>query len=325
MRISAPHIANLFDYGSYQGISEVSLRSYLKENDLDVCDPQNTVSASEFFAVFETLARKTKSPYFGLYYGCYLNIKALGFMAELSLNASSIEQAVVLLQQYLDLTFPLVSLFTEQDGEYYTLRLECSIDDINFKNHLLDTVFCFIYRELKLMLSHDLLPVLKLPYTDFKEYSNLLNSNIQKSHSHLIVLKSEILKEEINKKRIKEIEYLLPKFIAMLDNGNTGYKRFSLQVRNMILNMCSPELPTFEQVSKQFPLSDRTIQRKLTQEGLSFRRVADDVKRELSYYLSKGKQMKTQDIAYILGYSEPSAYLHAVKRWEANIGVDIVD
>ena len=48
---------------------------------------------------------------------------------------------------------------------------------------------------------------------------------------------------------------------------------------------------------------------------------SDDVKRELSYYLANGKLIKTQDIAYILGYSEPSAYLHAVKRWETRVGV----
>lgn len=86
----------------------------------------------------------------------------------------------------------------------------------------------------------------------------------------------------------------------------------------MTLNMCKPEIPTFVEVSKQFPLSVRTIQRKLTTEGFSFRKISDDIKRELSTYLSIGKQMKTQDIAYLLGYSESSAYLHAVNRWENN-------
>jgi len=69
-------------------------------------------------------------------------------------------------------------------------------------------------------------------------------------------------------------------------------------------------------VTVHFPLSNRTIQRKFTDEGLSFCKITDDIKSELSSYLSKGNKMKIQDIAFILGYSEPSAYLHAVKKWK---------
>ncbi|WP_142784132.1 AraC family transcriptional regulator [Changchengzhania lutea] len=317
MRILAPHIANLFFYGTSQGFDEFTLRQYLIERELDVCNSNNWVSDSEYLEILEVLIHKINNPYFGLYYGSYLNIKALGLIAELSLNASSIEQAVILLQNYLDSTFPLVSLVISQNVEYYTLRLDCTLEDEILKKHTLDTAFCFIYRELKLMLIDDDYPLLQLPYSDVDEYSSLLNSNIQKGNSHLIILRNKVLGTEINRKRVKEIEYLLPKFLMMINSEKIGYKNFSLQVRNMILNMCCPELPTFEQISKQFPLSDRTIQRKLTEEGLSFRKISDDVKRELSYYLAKGKQMKTQDIAHILGYSEPSSYLHAVKRWDA--------
>ncbi|AFM05455.1 transcriptional regulator, AraC family [Bernardetia litoralis DSM 6794] len=317
MKIAAPHIANLFEYGSYQGINENILRTNLRENELDVCNPKKSVSKVEFLAIYEILANKTKSPNFGLHYGCYLNIKALGFISELSLNASSIEQAVIFLDEYLKSTFPLVTLSVGQNNNVYALELDCSIEDITLKNHILDTVFCFIYRELKLMLNDDFLLKLELPYIEINEYITLLSSEIFRGKKHLIELDSQVLSSEINRKRIKEIELLLPQFIKMLDNKN--YKEFSLQIRNMILNMCCPEIPTFGQVSKQFALSDRTIQRKLTEEGQSFRKISDNIKKELSYYLAKGKQIKTQDIAYILGYSEPSAYLHAVKRWEADI------
>jgi len=317
MEVLAPHIANLLFYATYQGIDESILRQSLIEGELDVCNENNWVTDTEYLRVLEVLTSKTNNPYFGLHYGCYLNIKALGLIADLSLNASSLEQSIILLQKYLDSTFPFVSLVLFKDSEFCTLRLASTLEDETLKNNILDTVFCFIYRELKLMLIDDYYPILQLPYSDIDEYSKALGSNIQKGSSHSIIISSKALLTEINKKRVKEIEYLLPKFLMMLDKKRRDYKSFSLQVRNMILNMCSPELPSFEQVSKQFPLSGRTIQRKLTEEGQSFRKISDDVKRELSYYLAKGKQIKTQDIAYILGYSEPSAYLHAVKRWDA--------
>ncbi len=320
MKISAPHIANLFDYCTYHGISELELRTNLKVSDLDVCIPENTIDKSEFLTVFKIVVEKTKNTHFGLCYGCYLNLKALGFIAALSLNTSSIEQAVFFLQEYLKTTFPIVTLSAKESDGVYELKLDCSIEDTTLKDHLLDTVFCFIYRELRLMLSNEFLPKLQLPYLDLIEYSNLLNSEIVSGKTHLIQIKSEVLGSELNEKRVKEIELLLPQFMKMYDHKN--YSAFSLQMRNMILSMCSPEIPTFEQVSKQFPLSNRTIQRKLRKEGQSFRKISDAIKRELSFYLAKEKQIKTQDIAYILGYSEPSAYLHAVKRWGLMLSYD---
>ncbi|PCJ63930.1 MAG: hypothetical protein COA58_14970 [Bacteroidetes bacterium] len=318
MKISALHIANLFDYGLYHGVSESSLRSYLSKHDLDVCNPQNSVSELEFLAVFKALIFHSDNPHFGLNYGCYLNIKALSFISEISLNASSIEQATLILQEYLNVSFPLVSISTKEEGAYYVLQLNCKLEDETIRNHLLDIAYCFIFRELRLMLSEEFTPKLQLPYANISPYSIQLNSKIENGPKHQILLDKNILKTEINKKKVKEIEYLLPKFMLMLDKKNKDYRAFSLQVRHMTLNMCSPEIPTFKQVSKQFPLSDRTIQRKLTKEGLSFRRISDDIKRELSFYLMKGRQIKTQDIAYMLGYSESSAYLHAVKRWGDN-------
>ncbi|MEK6154696.1 AraC family transcriptional regulator [Flavobacteriaceae bacterium 3-367] len=315
MKISAIHIANLFDYGSYLGTNELQLRQYLDDEELDINNPENNVSDKEFLSVFETLSQKVKHTYFGLYYGCYLNIKSLGFIAEISLNASSIEQAIFILQQYLSTSFSIVELTTKEYDNSFEIRLDSPIKNEILKSHLLDTVFCFIYRELKLMVSDSVLPALKLPYNDTSEYSSFLNTKVEYEDAYLIQFNKSILTTEINTKRAKEIEYLLPKFVQMLSLQNAENKVFSVMVRNMILNMCCPEPPNFEQVSKQFPISDRTFQRKLSDEGLSFRRIIDDIRKELSIYLVKGNLIKTKGIAYILGYSEPSAYLHAAKRW----------
>lgn len=318
MKISATHIANLFDFGTYQGVNESYLRTFLVETNLDVCNSENFVTETEFLSVFKELILNAKNPYFGLNYGAYLNIKALGFISDISLNATSIEQAVLILMEYLNTSFPLINLTVKEDETYYTLLLDSRIEDKTIKNNLLDIIYCFIYRELALMLNEDFSPLLKLPYNDIRPYSLQFNLEVEKGDKHLILLDKKVLKTEINKKKVKEIECLLPKFMMMLETENNEYKNFSRQVRNMTLNMCKPEIPTFEQVSKQFPMSDRTIQRKLTTEGVSFRKIADDIKRELSVYLRIGKRMKTQDIAYVLGYSDASAYLHAVNRWKAN-------
>ena len=171
------------------------------------------------------------------------------------------------------------------------------------------------------MLPKNIIPETEVPNSNISEFSNFLNVPVRVGGGYIFTFESTVLTTEINRKKVKEIEMLLPKYLQILDKKESGFKEFSIQVRNVILNMCNPELPTFEQVASQFALSHRTIQRKLTEEGLSFRKITDNIKSELSGYLSKGHKMKTQDIAYLLGYSEASAYLHAAGRWKTEISM----
>lgn len=315
MKIQIPYVANLFEYASYKGISEEVLRNYLIDKDIDVCNPETTVTDTEYLTIFEYLLKTTADDNFGIHYGCYLNIKAMGFIVQLSLNASSIEQAVFILQSYLQNTFPLVSIQTTEKNGKYTLGLTSEIKNEKLKSHVLDFVFCFIYRELLLMLSTDLILEMEVPKSNAAEFSDFLKAKFKKGRTHHFVFETTVLSTEINRSKIKEVEILLPKYLMMLDKKKSGYKAFSTQVRKVILNMTCPELPTFDQVASHFPLSNRSIQRKLNEEGFSFRKISDDIKRELASYLSKGYRMKTLDVAYLLGYKDSSSYLHAVKKW----------
>lgn len=316
MHIQATYLANLFEYASFKGISEKSLRDFLSDKNLDVCYQNNSVTRNEYIKIFEYLLETTSDKNFGIHYGCYLNLKALGFVVQLSLNSSSIEQAVYIVQQYLQTTFPLVQLESEKRNEEYILELTSTIENENIRSQVLDFVYCFLFRELKLMIPEAFIPTMEVDNSNLAEFAHFLNVEIRKGEKYIFRFEASVLGMEINKKRTKEIELLLPKFLQMLDKKKEGYKVFSMQIRNMILNMCCPELPNFEQVAMQFSISNRTLQRKLTEEGFSFRKITDDVKKELSSYLSKDNTIKTQDIAYILGYSGPSAYLHAVKKWK---------
>lgn len=315
MEVFAPYLGSLLDYAKYQNLRSETLRNVLTNPDLDTANPNEMVNSNEYLAVFNQVIEATDNEYCGLNFGCYLNLGALGLVLEISLNTSSIEQGVLILQNFLDKKFPLVSAKIVKDSQQYILELDSPIEDVKLKKHLLDMVLSIIYRELKLMLHQPFEPKIRLPFTDDKPYNDTLNVEVKYHSYYQIFLPLEIVNTEINKNKIKEIELLLPKFMAMLNKKEEDGKIFSYQVQNMILNMCSPEIPLFEQIQKQFPYSNRTIQRKLTNEGMSFRVIVNTIKEELSNYLINEKHLKTKDIAFILGYSESSAYLHAAKSW----------
>ncbi len=320
MEIFAPYLGSLLDYATYQNLGSETLRKDLINPDLDIANPNEMVDANKYLAVFNHVIEATDSEYCGLNFGCYLNLGALGLVLEISLNTSSIERGVHILQNFLDKKFPLVSVKIIEDSQQYVLELDSPIEDVKLKKHLLDMVLSIIYRELKLMLNKPFEPKIRLPFTFSEPYNDALNVEVTYHSSYQLLMPLEIINTEINKNRVKEIELLLPKFMTMLNNNAEDGKTFTHQVRNMILNMCSPEIPNFEQVQRQFPYSNRTMQRKLTKEGMSFRAIVNAIKEEISNYLINEKHLKTKDIAFILGYSESSAYLHALNSWNKKTG-----
>ena len=72
--------------------------------------------------------------------------------------------------------------------------------------------------------------------------------------------------------------------------------------------------PSLERIAKDLGISPRTLRRHLVQEQTSLRAVLDDVRRERAeVLLARGASVK--EVAFELGFSEPSAFSRAYKRW----------
>lgn len=78
------------------------------------------------------------------------------------------------------------------------------------------------------------------------------------------------------------------------------------------------ELPTHmmraEEAAAKVGMSARTFARRLTDEGTTFREIADDVRCDLAKTLIKDK-MSLSKVAFFLGYADQAAFSTAFKRW----------
>ena len=68
-------------------------------------------------------------------------------------------------------------------------------------------------------------------------------------------------------------------------------------------------------VARALTVSDRTLSRRLADEGTSFRGILDDVRREFACALLQDRSLSVGDIAFFLQYSEPAAFHRAFRRW----------
>ncbi len=67
-------------------------------------------------------------------------------------------------------------------------------------------------------------------------------------------------------------------------------------------------------VARRVGMTGRSLQRRLKEDGTSFSILREDVRRELAdRYLSES--FSVAEVSFLLGFSEPSAFFRAFKRW----------
>lgn len=73
--------------------------------------------------------------------------------------------------------------------------------------------------------------------------------------------------------------------------------------------------PGLEALAKRLDLTARTLQRRLREQGSSHRRLLDDLRRDLTARHLAARDLTIEQIAFLLGYQEVSAFQRACKRW----------
>ncbi len=86
-------------------------------------------------------------------------------------------------------------------------------------------------------------------------------------------------------------------------------------VRKLVIRALPDGHPPIGMVAQQLSMSVRTLQRRLADHGLVYKKLTEGVRRELALYHLKDRSVDLTDIAFTLGYSELSAFNRAFRRW----------
>ena len=78
---------------------------------------------------------------------------------------------------------------------------------------------------------------------------------------------------------------------------------------------CSGDPPNAERLAKQLGISSRSLRRLLRNEGHTVKSVVADATRDVALTLLSDPSVTIQQAAHRLGFSEPSAFHRAFKRW----------
>lgn len=87
------------------------------------------------------------------------------------------------------------------------------------------------------------------------------------------------------------------------------------RTRETLLRAPPGGLPGVEAVARALGLGERSLQRKLRDEGTSFKDVLDEVRRELALDYLRDPRQSISEVAFLVGFSEISAFSRAFRRW----------
>jgi AraC-like DNA-binding protein len=73
--------------------------------------------------------------------------------------------------------------------------------------------------------------------------------------------------------------------------------------------------PSIERIAEHMGLSRQTLYRKLKAEGATFEKLLDELRHKMALHYLNGRKVSVNETAYLVGFSEPSAFSRAFRRW----------
>jgi AraC-like DNA-binding protein len=87
------------------------------------------------------------------------------------------------------------------------------------------------------------------------------------------------------------------------------------KVRAQLERMLQGDEPTLAVVASELCMSERTLQRRLSAEGQTFRRVLDEMRRDVAQRSLAAGKRNVPELAYLLGFEDSNSFYRSFRRW----------
>jgi len=88
------------------------------------------------------------------------------------------------------------------------------------------------------------------------------------------------------------------------------------QVKWILKRLLAGSRPEISAVARELGLSDRTLQRRIIDEGATFRQLLLEARQELAHEYLKRPEIDVAEVAFLLGYEDSNSFYRAFRTWE---------
>lgn len=129
-----------------------------------------------------------------------------------------------------------------------------------------------------------------------------------------VILDSKMLNFELPSHDANLLKTLIEKIENHRRTIGIDAEEFSVSCRSAIRNCFGKSKPTLSAISERLKISESTIKRKLSEQGLTFQKILDLERFNELVYIARYVPMTPQKASEILGYGSLPSFYQAVKR-----------
>ena len=282
--------------------------------------PTLPIKLACFCRIFEEAARQTGDGNFGLWFGNQFRPHDLGLWGYLAVSSPTLGVA---LRNIID-TFPfhqqhsLLRLAPRNDG---LLMLQYQIRAPGIVERRQDAdlslgMFLNIFREC--------LGRGWTPEAVYFEHPRPLDAEQHEAAfgapacfsqpANALVFRPDVLKQPMPRRDPKMMA-MMRACLEALGSKADEFEPLTDRVRMAVRTRLPDGWPSLEAISEDLRLSPAGIQRELARIGLTYKGLVQAVRRELALSYLRQRHLPLSEIAFLLGYSELSAFSRAMRRW----------
>jgi len=115
-----------------------------------------------------------------------------------------------------------------------------------------------------------------------------------------------------NRELLEMLSPALEKALAEHQKGASLAER----VKWLMKKRLATKRPDMAAIASELAMSDRTLQRRLAEEGTRFQDVLAHARRELAHQYLVDGQLDMGDVAFLLGFDDQNSFFRAFRQWE---------
>ena len=318
LTVSASSARSLANFLVKKGYSKQTLEDEtgLKFDELD--QPDFRISLSAFHMLWDIAERLTKDRAIGLHLGAKSNPDEMGVVGHIFFNNATLGQALQQFERLYKLVNAGMRVEFKVDDNFAHLNYICENPDDYSRQNMDRTMAVSITRARSFIQSQP-----KVEYVGFahsepeyvEEYDRLFQCPVKFDQDYCsIVFKKQFLDFELPK-RNPYLHKVLTRHVETLLNKIRPKKSISDQVKQIVSKQLAKDAVDAENIASKLHMSRHTLYRKLKIEGHSFQELVESVRKEKAIRYIKEKRYSLSEIAFLLGFSELSAFSRAFKRW----------
>lgn len=320
-------VAMGFVTGMISGLEnrDIDIESLLTQSGISVAtlaDPEARVSLASYANLYNHIVFQLDDEGFGLF-AAPLRNGTFEFLCRCALSSRTLGEALARIARFLHILLAELNLNISHDSQIASIEIRDTSS--RWTTHDPRRVFAF---EWLLRLVHGLacwlvgrsLPLIQVdfPYCEphhSADYALIYTASPQFAAGERLVA---TMTANLLELPIRRDDNALEAFLEGAPGKiTTLYRRDRLLVRQVrdLLASALPDSIKLDFVACQLHLSNRSLHRRLQEEGSSFRVIKDALRRDLALSKVEKPDASLSEIALSLGYSEFSAFFRAFKTW----------